>query len=147
MRCRGAMGEHGAGPAGQHRRQPVPLGAQRRVADRVDALVEAMQPARAQPVIDGVARHSQRGELAPGQHAPLPLRELRHRQPGGWARFAATIAVFRAHPLSMPTNPLQRTPQTHQLSPTPHPSMPWLRTTANATRTRREPTAQTPSAA
>jgi hypothetical protein len=71
-----AVGEHGAGATGQHRRQPMPLGAQRGVPEGVDAVVNPVQPARAQPMIGGVARYPQRGELAPGDHTPLPLREL-----------------------------------------------------------------------
>jgi hypothetical protein len=72
----GAVGEHGAGAAREHRRQPVALGARRGVPEGVDALMDPVQPAHAQPVIGGVARHPQPGELAPGDHSPLPLREL-----------------------------------------------------------------------
>ena len=55
---------------------------------------------------------------------PQPLSHPSHPRREGWARNAATIAVFRAHPPSLPGNSRQRTPQTHQLSATTHPSVP-----------------------
>jgi hypothetical protein len=51
--CGRPMREHGALPACEHRGHPAPLASERAVSHRVDAFVEAVQPAGADPAADG----------------------------------------------------------------------------------------------
>jgi hypothetical protein len=63
MSGRTAMAQDGAWTAGQHRSQPVALGAQRGVPEGVDAAVQQLQAPHRQPMLHRAARHSQRQQL------------------------------------------------------------------------------------
>jgi len=55
---RAAMAEHGAGPAGQDRRESVGSGAERRVANGIDPSMDSMQAPNRQPVLHRGRRQS-----------------------------------------------------------------------------------------
>ena len=64
------MTEHRSGAAGQHRREPPPLGVRLRIADRVDTHVHGMQATVAQSVGDGGTAHAA-GEQLPAPDDPV----------------------------------------------------------------------------
>lgn len=66
-----AVAEHGAGSAGQDGRQPAAVLREGGVADGVDALVEAVQAAGPQPVLDRIGGEPEREELFAGDDPVL----------------------------------------------------------------------------
>jgi hypothetical protein len=95
---RRAMREHRAGPAGQHRRQPVALCAQCGVSEGVDAAVEQLQAPHRQPMLHRTARQAHGEQLRARNHPPLPRRDPRDPGERGWARLTRIIRFKRAHP-------------------------------------------------
>src|SRR4051794_9516634 len=120
QRRRRGVAERGAGPAREHGRHPPPAAPEHGVADGVDAVVDAVQPAGPDSVRDRLLRQPELGELARRDDAVLPARERRDRPiHRGWAEFHATVLWFSAHPPSLAGNASQRTPETQQFSATP----------------------------
>jgi hypothetical protein len=74
------MRENGALTAGEHRGHPAPPGSEERVADRVDAAMNAVQAARPNALPHRARTKPKRGELRQRDHAVLPLREGRYRR-------------------------------------------------------------------
>ena len=72
--------EHGTVAAGEHSGHPMRLGAQRAMAHRVNAAMEAMEAVRPKPLVDPGLPNADAPQLVPGDHAILPPRE--RRQPG-----------------------------------------------------------------
>ena len=78
-----SVAEHGAGPAGEHRREPTPVVADRRVTDRVDPGVYRVQPARRDPAADRFPAQSAREQLVRRDDPVLASGERRNRSIGG----------------------------------------------------------------
>ena len=120
MGGRAAMAQDCARPAGQDCRQPMALRAQQRVAQRVHAVVDAMQPPRAHGVLHGSTPDPDLAQLRARQHPKLSPRQRRRPQPRGWSLKCIHAMRFRGHPPRVPGNSRQRTPQTQQLSASAH---------------------------
>ena len=133
-----AMAEDRARPAGEHRREPAALDAQRCVPDRVHAAVEAVQPLRTQPVIArSVARARGRAAARRDTTPHCRAASSRHRDQGGGLSCRALSRFKEPTPSACAGNPLQRTPRTS----------PQLLTPRCPRRTAPQATADDPSAA
>jgi len=75
-RGRAAMTERGGGTAREHRGHPMPVRGQQAMANRVDPDVHPVQPARGDAMLDGARIESEGTQLAMGDHAVLPARQL-----------------------------------------------------------------------
>jgi hypothetical protein len=65
--------QHGTGPAGQHGGQPISLGTQQGVADRVDAAVQATEPLRAHPLDNPLLSNADMQQLRSRHKSVLPI--------------------------------------------------------------------------
>ena len=73
------MAEERAGTAGEHRGHPSPLGAERTVANRVDASVHAQESPPRCPMSYGAPIDAERPQLLHRNDSPLAFRKTRDR--------------------------------------------------------------------
>jgi hypothetical protein len=89
------VAERGVRPAGQDRRHPAPAHGQDAVADGVDAVVHAMQPAGRDAVRDGLLREPHLTKLARRDDAVLARRERPDLAiERGWDQFVKPCLSF-----------------------------------------------------
>src|SRR3954452_8927768 len=93
------VAQHGALTEGESSGHPPSLLRKDPVTDRVHTLVQQMQAAEAQSVLDGAGAYRSGGELPLGDDAVLTARKLGD-DPIDWAVFTLHINVNAAHPRS-----------------------------------------------
>src|ERR1700755_2778659 len=95
------MAQHRAASAREHRRHPAPLVAEPRVAKRVDALMDAVQPPRLDPPRHPTGPTSNRAKLMNRDHTVLPRRDFRSPRVGRVA-FLPHSGTKAPRPLTSP---------------------------------------------
>jgi hypothetical protein len=67
--------QHSARPTGENRRHPPPEPRKAAIADRIDAVMNAMQPLLVEPLGNRASPEPERHQLSACNHAVLPLRK------------------------------------------------------------------------
>jgi hypothetical protein len=102
----GAVAQDRSEAGGEDGRHPVALPCQPAMADRVDALMDAVETAGGQPVPDRAAPEPQFAQLRPGDHAMLTGRQLGDHGVNGSSAMFCTHVVLKialdSHPAMVP---------------------------------------------